>query len=818
MAIWTKQGVVITPNTHDLNGGNALSGTEEPNVLYEASANPSACGLTPNPDGKIFKMWFTGGDDICYAESNDGLTWHRYTGTTNGVVIANFGHSRIYKNGSGTYFFFGDQSPANFPITAIALYTSSDGLSWSLSTADIGISLGSAGTWNAYSLGQLMIADFDGTTYYGVVEASKAASAGPWSAGLYTTTDATLATGWTPYGSNPIITVPAGANSANHEVRKIGSTYYFWSGECGGGTGAQTSIKRRTSSNLHTTSAASDVFPITTANEGYPGTGGFNGNSCTVEVNGITYRYYTSCPVNNGSEYQVEVATANMTLAQVAASDEGIVCDSLLFEQNVNGSAVNAVSTSRAYDNVTVGGSLLIASVIIYKSSGSPTFVSLSDTLGNTWTQVGTWESIYGGTFIWGIFCAPNSLLGGANTVTLTAGAGTSSVELSLLEYYGALLSSPVDTSSLTASSSSGTTLTTPSIATSFPNETLVALGRTNTGSQASASAGLGFTLRNTPVPNNQYDISSDANEASTGNYSTTFTVASTGDWIAGIVGLKSGLSIPQTYEITGNAGIAGATISWTGTASGSTTADSSGNFNTGPLANGSYTLTPSKTGYSFSPASASETVNGTDITGVSFTATQTLVATPTFSPAAGAYGPTQNVTISDTDHTLTGFQIYYTTNGDTPDNTKTAYTYGTTVAIASSCTLKAIAYATGYANSAVGSAAYTINGACGTPTFSPAAGTYTSAQTVTISSTTASASIYWNTTGSPTSSDTLYAGPITVSTSETVYAIAEKTNFSNSAVGSAAYVINTPSPSGGSSNSPGELNWIDMLNWLRQI
>jgi hypothetical protein len=193
-------------------------------------------------------------------------------------------------------------------------------------------------------------------------------------------------------------------------------------------------------------------------------------------------------------------------------------------------------------------------------------------------------------------------------------------------------------------------------------------------------------------------------------------------------------------------------------------------------------------------------------------------VATPTFSPVAGSYGPTQNVTISSTDSGLSGFAITYTVDGTTPVPGSHGTVYSTPVVVASSLTIKAIASATSYANSTEADAAYTINGACGTPTFSPVAGTYTSAQTVTISSTTASASIYWNTTGSPTSSDTLYAGPITVSTSETVYAIAEKTNFSNSAVGSAAYVINTPSPSGGSSNSPGELNWIDMLNWLRQI
>jgi hypothetical protein len=85
------------------------------------------------------------------------------------------------------------------------------------------------------------------------------------------------------------------------------------------------------------------------------------------------------------------------------------------------------------------------------------------------------------------------------------------------------------------------------------------------------------------------------------------------------------------TYSISGNAGVAGATVSWTGTASGSTTADGSGNYTIPSLANGSYTITPSKTGYTFSPTNRSETVSGSNITGVNFTAS--LVPTTVWNP-----------------------------------------------------------------------------------------------------------------------------------------------------------------------------------------
>ena len=77
------------------------------------------------------------------------------------------------------------------------------------------------------------------------------------------------------------------------------------------------------------------------------------------------------------------------------------------------------------------------------------------------------------------------------------------------------------------------------------------------------------------------------------------------------------------------------------------------------------------------------------------------------------------------------------------------------------------------------------------TPTFSPAAGTYSSAQSVTISDATSGATIYYTTNGTtPTTSSTQYTGPITVSSTETLEAIAVATGDTNSAVASATYTI----------------------------
>jgi len=179
-----------------------------------------------------------------------------------------------------------------------------------------------------------------------------------------------------------------------------------------------------------------------------------------------------------------------------------------------------------------------------------------------------------------------------------------------------------------------------------------------------------------------------------------------------------------------------------------------------------------------------------------------TQAAPPAFSPAAGTYTSAQSVTISDA---TTGATIYYTTDGTTPTTSSTVYSGPITVS--STETLEAIATASGYTQSAVATATYAISlPAAATPTFSPAAGVYSSTQTVTISDATSGAAIYYTTDGTtPTASSTAYNGAITVSSTETIEAIATASGYSPSGVASAAYTIGTPfslAPATGSSTT----------------
>jgi hypothetical protein len=75
------------------------------------------------------------------------------------------------------------------------------------------------------------------------------------------------------------------------------------------------------------------------------------------------------------------------------------------------------------------------------------------------------------------------------------------------------------------------------------------------------------------------------------------------------------------------------------------------------------------------------------------------------------------------------------------------------------------------------------------TPVAAPPAGTYTSAQTVTLTTTTEGAAIYYTLDGStPSVSSTLYTGPINIPVMTTLKAIAVKEGMNNSAVLTAVY------------------------------
>ena len=98
----------------------------------------------------------------------------------------------------------------------------------------------------------------------------------------------------------------------------------------------------------------------------------------------------------------------------------------------------------------------------------------------------------------------------------------------------------------------------------------------------------------------------------------------------AGLVSRSSSATTPspqtQTYSVSGTisptTGGGGATVTLSGAASATASPNSSGAYTFTGLANGTYAVTPSNTGYTFSPVSQNKTVNGANVTGINFTAT----------------------------------------------------------------------------------------------------------------------------------------------------------------------------------------------------
>jgi formylglycine-generating enzyme required for sulfatase activity len=100
-----------------------------------------------------------------------------------------------------------------------------------------------------------------------------------------------------------------------------------------------------------------------------------------------------------------------------------------------------------------------------------------------------------------------------------------------------------------------------------------------------------------------------------------------------GLIPAASTYSISGTVTTNGTA-LAEVTVNTTG---GSATTDASGNYTISGLANGAYTITAGKTGYTFAPVSRTVTVSGANMPGNNFTATATTSSSTTLTdPTTG--------------------------------------------------------------------------------------------------------------------------------------------------------------------------------------
>ncbi len=121
------------------------------------------------------------------------------------------------------------------------------------------------------------------------------------------------------------------------------------------------------------------------------------------------------------------------------------------------------------------------------------------------------------------------------------------------------------------------------------------------------------------------------------------------------------------TYTIAGTltgAGAVGATVTLSGGSSATVTTNSSGNFSFNGLANGTYTVTPSASGGTFSPASQTVTITNGHALGLAFTGTGTTFTLSGTISGAGGSGATVNLTGASTASVTANTSGVYTFTG----------------------------------------------------------------------------------------------------------------------------------------------------------
>ena len=186
----------------------------------------------------------------------------------------------------------------------------------------------------------------------------------------------------------------------------------------------------------------------------------------------------------------------------------------------------------------------------------------------------------------------------------------------------------------------------------------------------------------------------------------------------------------------------------------------------------------------------------------------------PVINPAGGTYTSAQSATISNIP---SGDTAYYTTDGSNPETSSTAIAYSAAFTVSQSETVQAAVHDPTSGWSSVAVASFTISSQSsaqsGGPVINPAGGTYTSAQSATISNIPSGDTAYYTTDGSnPETSSTAiaYSAAFTVSQSETVQAAVHDPTSGWSSVAVASFTISNQSSAQSGSSS-------DQIDQLQQ-
>jgi hypothetical protein len=293
------------------------------------------------------------------------------------------------------------------------------------------------------------------------------------------------------------------------------------------------------------------------------------------------------------------------------------------------------------------GQSLAIAGSVTPASAGSGTLLTLSGPVAGTATADSSGNYSFVGLTNGAYTVVPNkagfSFSPSSQGVTINGGSS-----LAVNFTATALPTHTVSGNISPASIGTGTTLT------------LTATGEGGSNATVTADASGNFTIPG--VIDGSYTITPTKNGATFSPTKQTVTVSG-----SNVTGINFTATAIPTWSISGAVSPASlganVTVSLSGTSSASTTTDASGNFTFANLVNGSYTVTPSKTGLTFSPSSQNITVSGANVTGVNFTI-PTWTISGTLSPASNSSGATVALTGTSSASTTADSSGNYTFSG----------------------------------------------------------------------------------------------------------------------------------------------------------
>src|SRR6266403_572240 len=376
-------------------------------------------------------------------------------------------------------------------------------------------------------------------------------------------------------------------------------------------------------------------------------------SSGNYSFTGLSNGSYTVTPSKTGYTFtpaNQAVTVNNANVPSINFTAQAVVQTSALaMDANVSVLGAKATTLTSPISSTAATNELLLAFVATDYLSGANTAVTGVSGGGLTWALVVRTNAQSGTSEIWRAF-APTALTNVSVTATLSQSAFSS---ITVLSFTG------VDTTGTNGSGAVGATKS-ASAASGAPTATLVttrnnswvfgvgndfdnAISRTPGANQALVQQYL------TSAGDTYWVQKQNSMTPLSGTSVTINDTAPTGDrYNLSIVEiLPTTAPPPPTYSISGTvsgAVLSGVTINLTGTSTGTATTDGSGNYSFAGLSNGTYTVTPTKTGYTFTPANLSVTVSSANVPGQNFTS----VAVPTYSiSGTGSGSITSGVTVT---------------------------------------------------------------------------------------------------------------------------------------------------------------------------